>query len=328
MAPRNTLPGSVSPERARAQAEMLASRVQKTFKHLSKGFKKAGVDAFRLYDRDIPEIRAVVDWYAGHLVVGEYAREQTGPRWLDTMGDTLAETLQISSSKVHLKRRKTRPKAGARYQKDVDAERGPGAEVVHEGPLSFRVNLDDYLDTGLFLDHRNQRARLLAQAEGKSVLNLFSYTGSFTVAALAGGAKHVTSVDASKTYLAWSQANLRENGLPLERHEPARSDVSRFLTQASSHGRRWDLVIVDPPSYSTVGDTDEGFDVLRDHIDLLGLCSAVCAPGGEVWFSTNHQRFEDRIEDLGVPSEETTAQTVPKDFRNRQIHRSWTLRPR
>jgi 23S rRNA (cytosine1962-C5)-methyltransferase len=307
---------------------MLAGRVRKALRRWHPRFEREGVGAFRLYDRDIPEVRAVVDWYEGHLVVGEYARRQTAAAgdWLRTVAMMTADALGVPPAHVHLKRRRTRPQGGARYR---SAGRGPGALAVRERGLRFRVNLEDYVDTGLFPDHRETRARVRRGAEGRSVLNLFAYTGTFSAVALAGGAAHVTSVDLSRTYLAWAQANLRANRLPLERHEPAREDAFAFLAQAARHGRRWDLVIVDPPSFSTAGGPEgRGFDVRRDHPALLERVRRVVSADGVVIFSTNHQRFLPALAGLDFDAQETTEETVPPDFRNRGVHRSWRLEPR
>lgn len=322
------LPGAVDEAKAARHGEMLAARVKKTFKKLRPRFERNEIGAFRLYDRDIPEVRAVVDWYEGHLVVGEYARRQTAPAgdWLRTVAIEAADALEVPHAFVHLKRRQTRPADGPRY---VSEGRGAGALLVRERDLRFRVNLDDYLDTGLFPDQREARQELREAAQGRAVLNLFAYTGTFSAAALAGGAKHVTSVDLSKTYLDWSQANLRENNLPLERHEPARKESFEFLAHARQHGRRWDLVVVDPPSYSTTGGPQgSGFDVRRDHPELLEACLQVVAPGGTLFFSTNHQRFEPEFDGLDARLEEVTERTVPQDYRNRWIHRAWRISAR
>ena len=303
---------------------MLARRVHKTFRRLHPRMEASGVGAFRLYDRDIPEVRAVVDWYEGHLVVGEYARRQTEAAgdWLGVVAAAVADVLGVPPARVHTRRRWT-----GRQRTGVGPEPERAAEVeVREHELRFLVRLDGYLDVGLFPDQRLARQALRAEARGLTVLNLFAYTGSFSVAALAGGARHVTSVDLSKPYLAWSQANLRLNGLPLERHEPARADAFAFLAKAARHGRRWDRVIVDPPSRSTAGGpTGRGFDVQRDHPSLLAATLDVVAPGGAVWFSTNHQRFRPRLEGRLAAAEETTERTVPQDFRNRTVHRSWRI---
>ena len=307
---------------------MLAGRVRKTFKRLRPVFGGKDTDAFRIYDRDIPEIRALVDWYAGHVVVAEFERWQTQPAgdWLGVMGSAVGQALQVPTSRVHLKRRRTRPQQGPRYPPGPAPGAGPGLVLVREQGLHFRVNLEAYLDTGLFLDHRVTRSLIRAQSGGASVLNLFAYAGGFSVAALSGGAKHVTSVDLSKTYLAWAQTNLRENHLPLERHEPARKEVFTFLRGAAQSGRRWDLVIADPPSFSTVGADASGFDIIRDHPALIESALRVLAPGGTLFFCTHHQRFQPRFEGLGPQVEEISERTIPPDFRNRGVHRVWQVR--
>lgn len=325
---KNALPGAVDAERTDRHAEMLAGRLRKRHKQLSAKFERADIGAYRLYDRDIPEVRAVVDWYEGHLVLAEYERDQTSSGWLRRMGEAAAGALGLDASRVHLKRRRTRPKerGGARYAESSHLEVGDRM-VVRESGARYLVELDGRLDVGLFLDHRPSRAWIRSAAEGCSVLNLFAYTGSFSVAALAGGARHVTSVDLSRTYLDWAQANLRENQLPLERHEPARKEAFEFLDGARRGGRRWHLIVVDPPSFSTTGGPeDRGLDIRRDHPALLEACLDVLAPGGTVLFSTNHQRFEPRLDGPLDGFEETTHETVPEDFRNRSAHRSFRFR--
>jgi 23S rRNA G2069 N7-methylase RlmK/C1962 C5-methylase RlmI len=291
------------------QAEMLANRVRKSFRKLRGPFERWNVGAFRLYDRDIPEIRAAVDWYEGHLVVAEYEREQTAPGWLEAMAAAAAQALEVPAERVHLKRRRT---GTARYEKLARA--GQRIEV-REGDLRFLVNLDDYIDTGLFADHRETRALVRGEARGAAFLNLFGYTGSFTCAAARGGARATTTVDASAAYLDWARDNLLLNGL--SPGELVREEVDDFLARAGS--RRWSLCVLDPPSFSDRG----GFDVQRDHRDLIERTLAVLEPAGVLWFSTNHQRFEPRLE--GLRCEETTAKTVPVDYRNRGAHRSFRI---
>jgi 23S rRNA (cytosine1962-C5)-methyltransferase len=286
---------------------MFANRVRKNFRKLQPRFESRRIGAFRLYDRDIPEVRAAVDWYEGHLVVAEYAREQTEDLpWLETMARAAAEALQVPRERVHVRRRKS----GERYERL--GRKGERLEV-REGELRFLVNLDDYLDTGLFADHRETRARVGKEARGKSFLNLFAYTGSFTCAAALGGAQSTTTVDASQIYLDWAGDNLRINALTPG--ELVCGEVDRFLEK----GGRWDLCVLDPPSFSDKG--GRAFDVQRDHRALIEKTLAVLSPGGVLWFSTNHQRFEPRLEGLNFEE----VDTVPEDYRNRSVHRAFRI---
>lgn len=312
-----------SPEVIASHAEMLSNRVKKTFKHLHSNFEKRQIGAFRLYDWEIPEIRAVVDWYEGHLVVGEYVREQTeGTGWLETVGAALAEALQVPAEKLHLRRRSTRPKAGERYTRL--AETGERL-IVREGEQRFWVDLDSYLDTGLFSDHRETRARVRREAEGKDVLNLFAYTAAFTVYAAAGGARSTTSVDRSQRYLDWAVENMQLNGLMGAQHQFLAEDVRPFLRAAARRAPSWDLIILDPPSFSTRGEEIE-FDVQRDHLDLIQEALTVLRPGGVLYFSTNHQRFEPDFLDLrGVEVEEITTSTLPIDYKKSTPHRAFRI---
>ena len=290
------------------QARMLENRVRKTFRRLQPRFEQHNVGAFRLYDRDIPEIRAVVDWYEGHAVLAEYARSQTERLpWLPTMAEAVASALSIPLERVHLKRRRTGEKYARLARKSQRIR-------VRERDLSFLVNLDDYIDTGLFADHRDTRARVRAEARGSRFLNLFAYTGSFTCAAAAGGAARTTSVDASQTYLDWAAENLRLNG---SSGELVRSGVDEFLRSAG--GQRWTLCVLDPPSFSDSG--AKVFDVQRDHRALIDRTLGVLEPGGVLWFATNHQRFTPRLDGLRYTEEDT----VPDDYRNRAVHRAWRI---
>jgi 23S rRNA (cytosine1962-C5)-methyltransferase len=311
------------PETIQRHAEMLGNRVRKVHKHLHKAFVRQQIGAYRLYDRDIPEIRAVVDWYEGHVVVGEYVRLQTlGTGWLEAMGAAVAQALEIPSSRVHLRQRHTRPKEGERY-----ARLGEARErlVVSEGDVRFWVDLDSFLDTGLFADHRLTRARVRSESRGKRILNLFAYTGSFTVYAAAGGAKATTTVDLSKRYLAWASYNLSLNKLDGPEHRLVAAEARSFLRDASRRGDKWDLIILDPPSFST----REGlidFDIQRDHPELLRETLAVLAPGGQLYFSTNHQRFQAEFSGLPVKKiDDLTASTTPIDYRGHTPHFAYLL---
>lgn len=322
--PRPRLRGEVDPARAASQAEMLAHRVAKTWRKLASRMERAAIGAWRLYDRDIPEIRAVIDWYEGHLVVGEYERRQTEAAgdWLGTMARAAGEALGIPEERLHLKQRRTRPAEGRRYARLSRRER---LLPVREGDLRFLVNLDDYTDTGLFPDQRITRKLVRAESAGRRVLNLFAYTGAFTVAAAAGGAASTSSVDQSGTYLDWLRDNLELNGLSSSAHETLRADCVAFLEDAIRDGLTWDLVVLDPPSFSTLGGRG-GLDIQRDHRKLVLACLALLSPGGVLWFSTNHQRFEPDLAGLPAASvKDMTERTIPEDFRNRAVHRCWRI---
>lgn len=298
-------------------AELLKNRLLKRQKHLGPRFRRAQVEAYRLYDWDIPEVRASVDWYAGHLVVAEYARRQTEevPDWLARVIAPGAEALGVAPEQLHLKRRQT----GARGERYGRLARTQTRLDVREGELVFGVNLDDYIDTGLFADHRQTRALVRADSAQRAVLNLYAYTGTFTCYAALGGATKTTTVDVSPTYLDWTKDNLRKNQLWSNRHELIQADVREFLRHTRA---RYDLAIVDPPSFSSVGD----LDIQRDHRDILQDVLSCMNPGGRIYFSTNHQRFEPDFDGLRVRSmDEITDQTVPEDYRNRQVHRCFLI---
>jgi 23S rRNA G2069 N7-methylase RlmK/C1962 C5-methylase RlmI len=304
---------------------MLANRVRKAFRRLHPGFERRDIGAFRLYDRDIPEIRAAVDWYEGHLVVAEYARRQTEdlPDWIGTMARAVAGALEVPPARVHARRRRTRPAAGGRYEK---LDRTGRRIDVREGDLVFLANLDDYIDTGLFPDHRETRARVRAESRGALFLNLFGYTGTFTCCAAAGGARATTTVDRSPTYLAWARDNLARNGFGGPRHELVRDDVGPFLERAAHAARRWSLCVLDPPSFSTPRGGGPGLDVQRDHRRLIERALRVLVPRAVLYFSTNHQRFVPDLDALAVREcREITEETVPLDYRNRRVHRCWRI---
>ncbi len=317
------LKGLVTPERTKYHAQILSNRIRNRFRHLSKRFRRQGIDCFRLYDWDIPEVRAVVDWYAGHAVIAEYIRLQTGPEWLPQMAKAVAETLNLSPEKVHFKRRQTKTKEGPRYRRIASTDE---RFEVRERDLKFWVNLDDFLDTGLYSDHRDTRVIVKKLAQGKDFLNLYGYTGAFTCAAAAGGAKTTVTVDRSATYLKWAEDNLKLNGLWGPQHSLVQSDVKKFLFRARLEGRRFTLAFVDPPSFFNDKGRGVSFDINQDHPELLRDTLKVMVPGSPVFFSTNHQRFEPKMDDLPVRElTEITLSTIPEDYRNKQVHRCWRM---
>lgn len=310
------------------QAELFGRRLAKLARHLRRWPTKRGITCFRIYEKDIPEIPLVVDRYEDYLHLTEYERphDRSPDRhaaWLELMRLQAAESLDVKPPHAILKTR-MKSEQGNQYGKMANS----GAMLsVHESGLTFLVNLTDYIDTGLFLDHRPLRKRVREEAEGKSVLNLFAYTGSFSVYAAAGGAKTTTTVDLSKNYLNWAQKNFQANQLPLESHRFIVGDTIEFLRRSVAHQAQYDLVIVDPPTYSNSKSLEHDWDVQRDHAHLLELIGQVLAPAGVVYFSTNFRRFkleQQRLQQF-FQIREISQQTVPEDFRNRKIHRCWQL---
>ena len=338
-----------------AQALLFANRLRKRFRHLAKWAKRTGVGAFRLYDRDIPEIPLVLDYYgdpsqpgpaalAGALYQRPYEKDEAEEtRWLEAMRAAAAEALGIEPRNIFLKRRE-RQRGRGQYAKI--GERRFEREVA-EGGLVFRVNLSDYLDTGLFLDRRLMRARVREEARGKRVLNLFCYTASFSVYAAAGGAALTDSVDLSNTYLEWARVNFNLNGLsaavvkmedyfqrgnPGAEHRLIRADVFAFLDQAAD--RRWDLIILDPPAFSNSKKMRFTLDLKRDHAGLIARCLGLLAPGGKLWFSANPRSFaldaaalEAELAERfpGVRVTDPGKRMVDEDFTGRKTPKNWVI---
>ena len=305
-------------------AQMLADRLAKNRRHLSKWAKREGVTCWRWYDRDIPDVPVTVDEYEGALVVADCRRagadEVLDPAWFDAVVAAIAAAAPAAPIHARARRRMTdRRETGVQYQRQADA--GVWREVG-EGGRRFHVNLSDYLDTGLFLDHRTSRAAVGAAAAGRRVLNLFCYTGAFTVYAATGGAAATVSVDLSNTYLDWAADNLARNRVDLRHHALERADVSAWL--GAYRGPKFDLVVCDPPTFSNSKKMHGTFDVLRDHVELLTAVARLTAPGGTIVFSTNHRSFklEPRALADWAPVE-ATRRSVPPDFGYSRPHRSW-----
>jgi 23S rRNA (cytosine1962-C5)-methyltransferase len=304
--------------------EDFGNRVRKNARHFGKWARRRGLEAYRVYDRDLPEFAFALDVYGERAHLQEYDRAHGDEReghaaWLQAVRDTAAAALHVSPAQVTVKRR---PKRHGQEQHEKTGAAGDDF-VVAEGGHRFIVNLEAYLDTGLFLDHRSTRALVQTEARGKRFLNLFCYTGSFTVYACAGGAASSLSIDLSNTYLDWARRNFELNGLDPARHRLLRADVLEWLSQAA-HDARFDLIVLDPPSFSTSKAMRRTLDVRRDHPELLRQCERLLAPGGVLYFSTNLRSFVLQPEaPSGLQGEEISARTVPEDFRNRRIHRCW-----
>ena len=313
----------VTLQKTKHHAEILSNRVKKNYNHLRRRFARNKIDCFRLYDWDIPEVRAVVDWYKGRLVIAEYVRQQTSEDWLPQMAEAVARVLDVPEDNVFIKHRRTSVGEEPRYSKLAS---NGNRFIVNEWDLQFWVNVEDFLDTGLYGDHRETRVLVRKFVKGKDFLNLFAYTGAFTCAVAAAGAKSSVTVDRSETYLKWAQDNLNLNEFSGKQHVFIQSDIFQFLNNAERSGNRFDIVFVDPPSFFQDKDAGKKFDVNKDHPMLLKKVLRVVVPGGHVFFSTNHQRFEPRLKDLPVTFiKEITPQTIPEDYRNKKIHRCWRM---
>ncbi len=310
------------------QAREFHNRLVRMAKHWKKWAKRQNITCFRLYDRDVPEIPLAIDWYEGRLQIAEYIRphdrtDVEHKQWLQNMIRTAAESLEVPADKVALKHRQ-RQSGPSQYERTADERE---LLVVHEAGHQFLVNLSDYLDTGLFLDHRITRSMVERDASGKRLLNLFAYTGAFTVYATAGGATATTTVDLSNTYLDWARRNMKLNGFSQVWHQFVRSDALGFMHDLPrSREPMFDLAVVDPPTFSNSKMTANVWDVQRDYVELLNLVIERLSPGGKIYFSTNFRRFKFQPEELrGVTVREISRQTVPPDFRNKRIHRCWTI---
>lgn len=305
---------------------MLAHRVKKRYQHLRKRFGRQNIEIFRLYDWDIPEIRAVVDWYAGHLVVGEYMRRQSTPEWLPMMGSAAAGALGVAPDNVHLKKRIYGCSDGHRYERIDTTDQ---MIVARERDLKFYINPWDYVDTGLFGDHRETRRMVREAARGKEVLNLFCYAGAFSCYAAKGGARLTVSVDRSKTAIAWTKRNMTLNEIDGPNHRLIRADAFEFLNASKNKAQRFDLAVVDPPSFYTRRSKLDHFDIAADHPILLNTVAELIRSGGLIFFSTNHQDFKARLDELNFTDvREITGETIPEDYRRKRtpVHRCWCIR--
>ncbi len=316
------------PQRWHDQIEMFANRLRRMSKHWKKWARRQGIECFRVYDRDIPDVPLAIDLYGDRLHIAEFVRphdrsEAEHERWLRLMEETTRSILEIAPERVYFKQRQ-RQRGKAQYSRQAGTDE---FFEVTEGGHRFVVNLADYLDAGLFLDHRITRSCVERDATGKRFLNLFGYTGSFTVYAAAGGAAATTTVDLSANYLDWARRNMCLNGLTEREHEFVCDDVATFLTNdARRGGRLYDLAVVDPPTFSNSKSLQNDFDVVRDHPHLLELVLARMVAGGKVYFSTNCRKFQLREREIrGALIREITGQTVPLDFQRKRPHKTWIL---
>jgi len=313
-------PGELTPG-----ALMFANRLRKNRRRLASWVKREAIQCYRLYDADMPEYAVAVDLYGDQVHVAEYQAprdvpEQAAARRLEEVMQAIPVALDVAASTIVLKQRK-RQRGSAQYERQ--GERGELISV-NEGAARLLVNLRDYLDTGLFLDHRPLRLRLAAEARDKDFLNLFCYTGSATVHAALAGARSTTSVDLSNTYLGWLRKNLAHNGLDETRNQVVKADCLQWLQSGET---QFDLIMLDPPSFSNSAAMSDSFDVQRDHEGLVAGAMARLRSGGVLYFSTNKRGFKlaDAVQSK-FHCEDITLATLDPDFqRNQKIHTCWRI---
>ena len=307
-----------------------ANRLGKNAKHYLKWARRHNIEAWRLYDRDIPQFPFAIDVYGGQIHLQEYdtgwlMQPEEYEAWLSEVLEAVAFITGFAPADIHLKRRE-RQKGTQQYEKTGKA----GEDfIVHEHGRRFWVNLEKYLDTGLFLDHRNTRQRVGEMAAGKRFLNLFAYTGSFSVYAATGGAAASETVDLSNTYLDWARRNFELNGIDEARHQIVRADVFQYLQAAAQAGKTFDLIVMDPPSFSNSKKMLDILDIQRDHQKLIDGAMALLASDGLLFFSNNLRSFAlDEAVAQKYAVKDISKQSVPEDFRNKKIHQCWEIRHR
>ncbi len=307
---------------------VIRNRLQKNLKKLKSYLSKGGIEAYRLYNKDIPEYPYLIDVYGKEAVIYEQGKKLTDEedvireRHQKDIEQSLTEILGIPVSAQHFKIRE-RQKGNEQYK--IITPDSQDYFLVNEPPMKFLVNLDRYLDTGLFLDMRPLRQYLLANSKNKKVLNLFCYTGSLSVAS-AMGEGIVTSVDMSRTYLDWAYENFLRNSLDPKSHVFRQADVMKDIAQRKEANEKFDLILLDPPSFSNSKRMEEDLDIERDHMLLIRDCIHLLSPGGMLIFSTNKRKFElHSIIPTTYIVKEISQWTIPQDFHHTEIHRAWQI---
>ena len=298
--------------------QMFRNRLIKMIRHVAKLAKRQSVSCYRVYDHDLPEFPFCIELYEDKVYLAEYKRrhgmtDEEHIAWLESCLPVITEVLCIPDERIFFRQRQRKAGRYGQYEK-LNSEQE--FFVVREAGLSFKVNLTDYLDTGLFLDHRITRGMVRDEARDKEVLNLFCYTGSFSVYAAAGGAAGVTSVDLSKTYLNWAEDNMAVNGLRNGKYQFVHADVKQWLDELPPD--HYDLVVMDPPTFSNSKRMKDFLDIQRDHVELLNKTLYAMKPGGVMYFSTNFRKFQIETEKILAASvRDITGATTPFDFQGK-----------
>lgn len=295
--------------------QMFENRLLKVYKHRSKQARRQNITCYRVYDHDLPEFPFAIELYEDKVYLAEYLRrhgmeEEAHEAWLEDCKQVIAKVLDIPEQRIYDRQRKRMHHRSQQYEKLNVAQE---FFTVEENGLKFLVNLTDYLDTGLFLDHRITRQMVREESKGKRVLNLFCYTGSFSVYAASGGAASVTSVDLSKTYLKWAEDNMAINRFKGQEYQFVHADVKQYLKTLKPGS--FDLVVMDPPTFSNSKRMKDFLDIQRDHPELLNDVLAATSPGGIIYFSTNFTKFQLEKEQVKAAEiRDITRATTPFDF--------------
>ena len=303
------------------------NRLRKKYKLVSKQARKNNITCFRFYDHDLPDFPICIEKYEDHIYMAEYVRKHRlddylYKSWLEHSQQIVSSVTQVPLEKIVFKQRHKINTRNDQYQK-MDSSNHK--IIGNESGLKFLLNLHDYLDTGLFLDHRTTRTRVRDLSHGKTVLNLFCYTGSFSVYAAAGGASKIVSVDMSNTYIQWTQENLWLNNFDQEDYKCIRADVLQFLL--SEKDFTYDIIILDPPTFSISKKMEDTFEIQRDHVWLINQCLRCLVKGGHLFFSTNYSKFE--LDEKALETnkiENITIDTTPFDFEGKLKRYCWEIK--
>lgn len=318
-----SLPGIADGE---DKSSILGNRIRKNYRHVRKWAKRTMTDAFRIYDREIPQYPLAIDFYAGRYCVQYFSRsrEQEDPpaSLVDEVTTVLKTLFEVSQDKIYWR---TRAKHKETRQYEKAGESGEFFTILEYG-VKFKINLLDYLDTGLFLDHRETRQMAAALSKGKRLLNLFAYTCSFSVHAAVAGTVFTKSVDMSNTYTAWGRDNFILNSLPAKNNEIIRADCMKFLEDEIRTGNKYDIIIIDPPTISRSKKMDQMFDIQVDYVTLISKSLKLLLEKGVIIFSTNSRKF--KIDEAALPPcfiMDVSHKTLPLDFHDPKIHRCWKI---
>ncbi|RAP31449.1 oxidoreductase [Candidatus Marinamargulisbacteria bacterium SCGC AG-343-D04] len=307
----------------------LTNRIAKRFTHLKKWAKRNSINCFRIYNKDLGNFPLILDWYDGDALVWLYNRKKDETdaqkeQFKENAIASIYSALNIPEKALHIKQRRRQTGLSSQYEKNSHQEY---RKIIQEGNLKFEVNLSDYLDSGLFLDHRNTRNMFRKMAEGKRILNLFAYTGSFTCYAIDGGATSTTSVDMNKNYGEWIKRNLALNGFDHRKSDRVITDNCLSFIKLEAARNRYDLIICDPPTFSNSKNMKTTFSIDKDYPDLLKSCIKLLSPSGTLIFSTNSRNFSLDAAKLPpkVQLDSLTHKTVPEDFKSQKSHQCWMI---